>query len=138
MPVVPVEEVSVSDTIQALVLDDEAIVRQRLEDYLTKKGVAVETFGDSAEAIERLRQRSFDVVITDLKMRGPSGLDVLHEVKSLELPTQVILMTGYGSIEAAREAEMVGAFEFIDKPFEMASMLALVKKAAKRARKQRK
>jgi DNA-binding NtrC family response regulator len=121
---------------QVLVLDDEEVVCERLKAHLEKKGCEVETFTDSQTAIDRMAGKTFDVVITDVKMEGPSGLDVLHFVRRENPGTQVIVITGYGSIEAIREAEYGGAFEFINKPFTSKAIEALTLKAAKKARKQ--
>lgn len=121
---------------QVLVLDDEEVVCERLKAHLDKKGFEVETFTESQAAIDRMAQKAFDVVITDVKMEGPSGLDVLHFVRRESPGTQVIVITGYGSIEAIREAEYGGAYEFINKPFTMKAMEALTLKAGKKARKQ--
>ena len=120
---------------EVMVLDDEPTVGERLKDYLEKKGMVVETFTDSQSALERLAEKRFDVVITDLKMTGPTGLDVLVFVKNEHLPTQVIIITGYATMEAARGAEIVGAMDFITKPFQMKDMHKLVLKAAKKARR---
>jgi len=124
------------DPYQVLVLDDEEMVCERLKTHLEKKGFEVEAFTESQKAIDRMAQRSFDVVITDIKMEGPSGLDVLHFVRRERPGTQVIVITGYGSIENIREAEYGGAFQFINKPFTSKDMEALTLKAARKARKQ--
>ena len=124
-------------SIEVMVLDDEPIVCERLKDFLEKNGLYVETFTESPTALKRLEEKAFDVVITDLKMQGPTGLDVLLHIKREQLPSQVIMMTGYGSFEEAREAEAVGVWEFIPKPFQLTDMLKQVKKAAKRAKKAR-
>jgi two-component system response regulator AtoC len=121
---------------QVLVLDDEEVVCERLKAHLEKKGCEVEAFTESQTAIDRMATKSFDVVITDVKMEGPSGLDVLHFVRRENPATQVIVITGYGSIESIREAEYGGAFEFINKPFTSKAIEALTLKAAKKARKQ--
>ena len=121
---------------QVLVLDDEDVVCERLKAHLEKKGCEVEAFTESQKAIDRMATKSFDVVITDVKMEGPSGLDVLHFVRRENPATQVIVITGYGSIEAIREAEYGGAFEFINKPFTSKAIEALTLKAAKKARRQ--
>ena len=122
---------------EVLVLDDEAIVCERIKEHLGKKGFLVETFTESPNALERLQQKNFDVVVTDLKMNGPTGLDVLRFVKKQSPATQVIIITGYGSIETANEAEIVGAFDFICKPFALEDIYTLVKKATKKAKKLR-
>ena len=120
---------------EVLVLDDEAIVCERLKDHLESNGFQVETFTESQRAIDRIMEKTFDVVVTDLKMEGPSGLDVLHFVRNQMQGTQVIMITGYASIEAAREADYTGVYEFILKPFQLEEMGKLVKKAAKKAMK---
>jgi DNA-binding NtrC family response regulator len=124
-----------SEPEEILVLDDEAIVGERLKDYLEKKKFRVETFTDSQRAIDRLAEKTFAVVITDLKMEGPNGLDVLRFVRDHRPATQVIIITAYGSMEALRHAEYTGVFDFIRKPFQLEAMATLVKRAAKKARK---
>ncbi len=126
-----------ADTIEVMVLDDEPTVGERLKEFLGKEGMAVETFVDSQAAVQRLAEKSFNVVVTDLKMKGPSGLDVLQAVKKRNLSTQVIIITGYRTIEAARGAEFIGAFGFVDKPFRLEDLGKMVKKAAKQSRKRR-
>jgi DNA-binding NtrC family response regulator len=125
----------VSTEAEVLVLDDEPIVGERLRDYLQKKGMAVEVFTSSKEALERLREKTFDVVVTDIKMAGPDGIDVLVSVKESDAPSEVILITGYGSFETVRAAEAVGAFDYICKPFKMEEVYKKVVKAAAKARR---
>jgi len=131
-------EIYMRKQIEVLVLDDEAIVCERLEDYFKKKKIAVETFVDPHKALKRLNEKTFDVIITDIKMKGPSGIDVLVTVKKEGYKSEVIIITGYGSFETFREAEFVGAYEFISKPFQMSHLYNLVIKAAKKARKRSK
>jgi DNA-binding NtrC family response regulator len=125
----------VKKAIEVLVLDDEPIVCERLESYLAKKGMEVETFQDSTLALKRLEEKQFDVVVTDLKMDGPTGMDVLRTIREREYPTEVIIITGYATIEKTREADYIGVFEFIAKPFQLSVMQKLVEKAAKKARR---
>ena len=123
------------DLAKVMVVDDEEIVCDRLKNHLEKNGFAVETFTDSEQAMNSLENASYDVVVTDLKMAGPTGLDVLHTVRDQGYRTQVIIITGYASLEAAREAEAVGAFDFVTKPFELKELAKKVKSAAKQARR---
>jgi DNA-binding NtrC family response regulator len=123
------------DETRVMVVDDEAIVCDRLRDHLEKDHFKVTTFTDSGEALAALEKGHFHVVVTDLKMAGATGLDVLHNIRRRDYPTEVIIITGYASMEAAREAEAVGAYDFICKPFEMKDLSRKVKKAAKRARR---
>jgi DNA-binding NtrC family response regulator len=122
--------------IDVMVLDDEPTVCERVKDFLEKSGMAVETFTDSRAAVERLQQKRFHVLVTDLKMKGPTGLDVLLKVKTDNLPTQVIVITGYRTLQDTRVAEFTGAYAFIDKPFHLDDLRGLVVKAARKARKQ--
>ena len=80
--------------IEVLVLDDEPIVCERLKDYLEKKDILVETFTESIQALKRIEEKSFDVIITDLKMEGPTGIDVLVAVKKIAARAEVIIITG--------------------------------------------
>jgi DNA-binding NtrC family response regulator len=121
--------------IEVLLLDDEPIVCERLQDYLEKREMSVESFYESPKAIDRLNEKTFDVVIADLRMEGPTGIDVLNVVKKGSEKSEVIIITGYGSFESFREAELGGVFEFICKPFKMEDIYKLVKKAARKARK---
>jgi DNA-binding NtrC family response regulator len=118
-----------------MVVDDEQIVCDRLREHLEKNGFQVDTATDSTRALAALEAKRYHVVVTDLKMAGPSGLDVLHNIRQRGYATQVIIITGYGSLESAREAEAVGAYDFLNKPFELKDLTKLVKNAAKRARR---
>ncbi len=124
-----------STTAEILVLDDEPMVGERLKERLEKKGYAVEVFTESQEAVNRLKEKRFDVVVTDLKMAAPDGLEVLRFVRDRGLGTQVIVITGYATMDTAREAEYSGAFDFITKPFSSKALEATVRKAVRRAKK---
>jgi DNA-binding NtrC family response regulator len=124
-----------SRSTEVMVLDDEALVCERLKEHLDKKGYHVEVFTESQEAVDRLAKKYFDVVITDLKMEGPNGLEVLRFARDSSPGTQVIIITGYGSMDSAREAEYSGAFGFVHKPFRADALEAMVRKAARAARK---
>ena len=80
-------------------------------------------------AIEKLHEGHFDVVLSDLKMGGSDGLDVLRTAKSMHPSTAVILMTAFGSVHTAVEAMKVGAFDYVQKPFEIEEMELKVAKA---------
>lgn len=116
-----------------LILDDEPIVVERLKPVLEKEGFNVETFTESEKALARLKEKRFHVIVTDLKMSGPDGMEVLSYVKEHFPGTQVIMITGYATIESARAAEAIGAYNFVTKPFKMRDLCALVVKAAKKA-----
>lgn len=124
-----------STATEVLVLDDEPTVGERLSDYLQKRGMTVEVFTSSKDALRRLSEKAFDVVVSDIKMAEPDGLDVLVTVKRSEPSPEVILITGYGSFETSRAAEAVGAFDYICKPFKLEEIHKKVVKAAAKARR---
>ena len=120
-----------SVTRDVMVLDDEPIVGDRLKAALEKRGFAVEVFTDSTQALERLGQKAFSVLVTDVKMKGPSGMDVLRFVKENAPKTQVVVITGYATIEVSHEAGALGAFRFLAKPFRMSELVSVVEKSAR-------
>ncbi len=100
-----------------LIVDDEAVIRDGLKRILTGELFIVETCSSGFQAIEIMQQREFDLIITDLKMPGMSGMEVLKSVRTLQPDTPVILITGYASIDTAVEAIKNGASDYISKPF---------------------
>ena len=117
-----------------LVLDDEAIVLKRLGPALEKAGYTVEVFSRSADAFNRVREADFDIVITDLKMEGLDGLQFLTGVKERAPATEVIVITGFATMDTAKESFQKGVFDFLAKPFKMGEILESVKKAEKKIR----
>ena len=114
-----------------MVLDDEPIVGTRMKPVLEREGFSVEVFTDSSLALERLKQKTFSVLVTDMKMSGPSGMDILRFLKTSGVPTPVIVITGYATIETSHEAQALGACHFIAKPFKLKDLARLVMKASK-------
>jgi DNA-binding NtrC family response regulator len=113
-----------------LVLDDEPIVCKRLKPALEKSGYEVEIVDSGKAAIERIDQRVFDIVVTDIRMEGIDGLDVLRHARQHSPRTIVIMITGYATVEAARDALTQGAFDFIAKPFRLDDLRAAIARAA--------
>src|ERR687889_1673187 len=112
-----------------LVADDHDALRRGLSLALGAAGHEVEEAGNGNAAIEKLHENYFDVVVSDLKMGGSDGLDVLRTTKSLHPTTSVILMTAFGSVTTAVEAMKHGAFDYVQKPFELEEMEVKVEKA---------
>ncbi len=112
-----------------LVLDDEPIVLKRLGPALEKTGYEVEVFSRSSEAFNRIQQTAFDIVITDLKMEGLDGMQFLTEVKERSPQTEVIVITGFATMDTAKESFKKGVFDFLAKPFKLGEILETVKKA---------
>ena len=117
--------------VEILVLDDEAIVGARLQPSLEKAGYAVESFIDSREALRRLQEKRFDVVVTDLKMANVDGMDIHRFAKQRWPNTAVIIITGFATVETAREALQSGAYDFIAKPFKISHLREIINKAAR-------
>lgn len=112
-----------------LVLDDEPIVLKRLGPALEKAGYAVEVFSRSADAFKRIESSDFDIVITDLKMEGLDGMQFLTAVKERSPQTEVIVITGFATMDTAKESFQKGVFDFLAKPFKLGEIMETVKKA---------
>jgi len=116
-------------TRRILIIDDEPIVGKQLKPSLEKSGFVVEAFEDPAAAIRRLATCGFDIVVTDLRMDEVDGIQVLEHVMRHCGPTKVILITGYATVEVAREAMVKGAFDFVAKPFKPGDLRSVVRRA---------
>jgi two-component system, NtrC family, response regulator HydG len=112
-----------------LVVDDEASNLESLERIFAREGLTVLTAKDGKDALEVVRKRRVDVVLTDLMMPGISGVDLLKAVKQLSAETETVVMTAYGTVEAAVEAMREGAYDFITKPLKRAQVVRVVSKA---------
>ena len=112
------------------IIDDEIDVCKRLQQALTKDKHKVETFVDSRSAIDRLNEKSFDIVVTDIRMDNIDGMEVLDFVIKKGDNTKVIMITGYATMEIAREAQAKGAFDFISKPFKPQDLREVIVRAS--------
>ena len=108
-----------------LVVDDEKGIRDTLEKSLRKENYRVLVASDGREALDVINHDSVDVVITDLKMAGIDGLTFLRAVKQIHPEIEVVVMTGYGTIDTAVEAIKEGAYDFIQKPFKKITIKVL-------------
>jgi DNA-binding NtrC family response regulator len=117
-------------SLQILVLDDEPIVGKRLKTALEKNGYTVEVFEDSRAAMQRLGEKEFDIIVTDVRMEEVDGIQVLEHVLERSARTKVIVITGYATVEVAREALAKGAFDFIAKPFKPDDLRQVIARAA--------
>lgn len=111
---------------RVLLLDDEAIVCERLQQALEKVGFYVESFTESQKAIDRFAEEKFDVLVTDLKMQKPDGLDVMNFVNQQSPTTKVIIITGFATADTATQAMKSGAVDFIAKPFKISQLRDLI------------
>ena len=111
------------------IIDDEPITRREIQRGLAKHLHTVETFGDGESALKKIATDPFDLVFCDLRLPGMNGLDVVREVKAHYPMIEVIVFTGYGSIDTAVEAIQAGAFHFLTKPVRINELRALATRA---------
>jgi DNA-binding NtrC family response regulator len=100
-----------------LVVDDEKDIRRALEFVLTREGYTVETASNGIEAVEKIKSEDFALVLTDLRMEGTDGFEVLKKTQEVDSSIPVMIMTAYGSIESAVDAMKKGAVDYVVKPF---------------------
>jgi DNA-binding NtrC family response regulator len=123
-----------SERQRILIVDDSAETRQVLERNLRAHGYVVLTASNVAEAVELLGKSSFHLVVTDLRMPGASGLELVRHVSSNFRGTEIIMITGYASIKGAVDAVKTGAVEYLPKPFTDDELLGAVERALERLR----
>ncbi|MHB8540700.1 MAG: sigma-54-dependent transcriptional regulator [Candidatus Acidiferrales bacterium] len=114
-----------------LLVEDKPELRAMLRKALEKAGYTVDEASDGTSAIDKVRNRRYLVVLTDLKLPGASGLDVLREARRADAMIPVILITAYGSVEDAVTAMKDGAFDFIQKPVDLEHLKLLIARAAR-------
>lgn len=112
-----------------LVVDDENVVRTSFNRVLSEDGYAVSTEPDGAHALERLRDERFDIAFVDLKMPGMSGLDVARNMRRNQPQMQIIIVTGYCTAEAEKEASELGVTGFVSKPVSPEGLTGLAEQA---------
>ncbi len=115
-----------------LIVDDEKGQREILNLILRKEGYEVVAVSGVREALDRLEEREFDLILTDLKMQGQNGLDLLEQVLSGDPQQCVILMTAHGSVDSAVEAMRLGAFDYLEKPLERDNLVLTLQRAFER------
>lgn len=110
-----------------MLVEDEKITRKTLTDILKKENYDVSSFGDGTEALNSLKNNKYDVVVTDLRLPGTNGLDILKSAKELDTKTVVIIITAYATVETAIESLKLGAYDYLLKPFSPEKLLAILK-----------
>jgi diguanylate cyclase (GGDEF)-like protein len=128
------DQVSGAEKVKTLVVDDEEIVRSFLIDVLTDEGYQVTAVSTGEEAVKLISKREFDLIITDIKMPGTDGMEVLRVAKTRDPNQNVIVMTGYASTETAVESMKLGAADYITKPFNLDQIKIVVAKTLERSR----
>src|SRR5450631_4514791 len=120
------------DAITVLVVDDERSNLESLEKIFGKEGMRVLTASSAKQALEVVKQARVHVVLTDLMMPGTTGLELLRAMKQVAPEIEVVLMTAYGTVEAAVSAMREGAYDFVEKPLKRLTIVKSVRKAAER------
>ncbi len=123
---------------RVLVVDDEKNITLVIQAMLAKAGYEVVVLNDSQSVFERLDDEEFEAVVTDLYMPGPGGMEVLAHCQKYHPHLPVVIITAYGTVEAAVAALKKGAFDFITKPFDQTELLSVVQKAVQTHRQRQK
>lgn len=112
-----------------LVVDDSELIGQQLSQLLNTPGREISVAHEGTTALEWLVERPYSLVLTDLRLPGISGLDLIREIRDRDLPVTVIVMTAYATVEAAVDAMKLGAYDFVQKPIDTVRLELLVHKA---------
>ncbi len=118
------------DKDRVLLVDDEEEFVRALAKRLGARGLNVEVSGDGESAVEKVKQRDFDVIVLDLAMPGIDGLETLKRLREVNPDLQIVLLTGHGSIKSGVEAMKEGAVDFLEKPAEFSELLAKIQEAS--------
>ena len=121
-----------ADQAMLLVADDDPAVRQSLERTLTREGYSVVLAPDGQAALDRLRQGGIDLLLSDLKMPGLTGLELLKQAREAAPDVDVILLTAFGTVEEAVRAMKDGAIDFLTKPLQRAQLVRVIRQALER------
>ncbi|MEK6693097.1 MAG: sigma-54 dependent transcriptional regulator [Nitrospirota bacterium] len=120
--------------IKVLIADDDKNLRKVLMEELSDAGFDSSVTDSGIKAIELLEKDEYDVLLLDLNMPGLGGIDVLNNIKALDIPTEAIILTGHGTVSNAVEAMKLGAYDFLAKPFKMEELKAVIEKAYEKKR----
>ena len=118
-----------SKVMKIAIVDDEKDMRQSISQWLALSGFDTETFASAEEALRSLGNDYPGIVVSDIKMPGMDGMQFLKKLKGVDSSLPVIMITGHGDVPMAVEAMRVGAFDFLEKPFNPDRMTELAKKA---------
>lgn len=118
--------------VSVLVVDDQAPIRESMVITFRREGYAVESAESGEQALELLLRKPFDLVVTDMRLSGMSGMEVLTRSKELFPDTEVVVMTAYGTIEGAVEAIKSGAYDYLTKPFQPEELTLVAERALER------
>src|SRR2546423_2696755 len=119
---------------RVLVVDDDQLLRQLVTDQLSRSGFETSLAASGEEALAALQASDYDVVLLDIRMAGMSGLDALREIRQLEDPPEVIMLTADTSLGTGLDAMRYGAYDYLTKPATLDEMEALIRKADEKRR----
>jgi DNA-binding NtrC family response regulator len=122
------------DKPRILVVDDEPVVRESLQGWFAEDGYPVEIAENAREALEKLQESSWDILLTDVKMPGMDGLELQQQVKKLAPEVTVIIMTAYASVDSAMQAIKEGAYDYVTKPLDPEDLTQIIERAWERQR----
>ncbi|MBI5631855.1 MAG: sigma-54-dependent Fis family transcriptional regulator, partial [Nitrospirae bacterium] len=120
---------SVSNRNRILIVDDEQIALRNLEHIMKKEGYEITSTQSGQNALKLLEEQQFDLVLTDLKMEKVDGNQILKRCKELSPDTEVIMITGYASLQSAIQVMKKGAYDYVTKPFKLDEVRKVVKEA---------
>ena len=112
--------------VRILIIEDDEEMRALLKDSLLEEGIEFDSAGNGSDAIRKLSEEPFDLVITDIRMPGLTGLDILPGIKKLQPETRVIVITAFGSEEVRRKSFDRGAAAYFEKPINMNRLKTLI------------
>ncbi|MCK4966962.1 sigma-54-dependent Fis family transcriptional regulator, partial [bacterium] len=118
-----------AEKVDILIVDDESLFRDYLKEIVTRMGFNADEAVNGKEAIEKIKEKEYDIIITDIRMPEVTGMDVLKEAKSLQPNAEVLMITAFGTIENAVEAMKIGAFDYITKESSLDHIEIIIKKA---------
>jgi len=121
-----------SNNTSVLIIDDEPMIVDQLTLFLTEYGFEVTGFSDSKKALEHIDKKAYDIILTDLKMPDVSGMDIVKAVTQKGNDTEIIIMTGYATVDSAIEAIQQGVYDYIRKPFQFKEIQLILNRATEK------
>jgi len=117
--------------ISILIIDDDRECGASLKEFLTSEGFLADHLTDPHKALDRLKEKPYQIVLLDLRMTGLNGMELLTEIRKFDLEVCVIVITAYPSIESAIKTTRLNAFDYIRKPFKVSELLEVIWQAVK-------
>ena len=112
-----------------LVVESDPAMRRMVVDLLDARGIGADSCGSAEAALETLRSREFSLILSDIGLPAKDGVDLVRELRELGHSLPVVLMTSFGGADTARRAKLVGAFGYLDKPFQPDELYRVVEQA---------